>query len=260
MSMAKRNSDSGVSAGRRNVVGMAVASILVTAGVLLFTTLTDIDMQLPNKPINAVNITGELHHANQQDIRARITPLLSDGFMGVDLAAVQNELLMMEWIAQAVVSRSWPDTLEVSLTEHVPLARWGANALLSRSGEVFVPRNIESFVALPALSGSSGRHAEVLSRYVELNQLLAPKRLRVTNLELNDTGRWLANLQSGTQLVFGKDDLIAKTRRFLIVYERELEVLGDRVQSVDLRYSNGLAVKWKTVVESNQSPLIEQKS
>ena len=57
--------------------------------------------------------------------------------------------------------RQWPRRLEVTVEEHVPLARWNDAALVNTDGEMFVADwNGE----LPLFAGPEGRAAEVTLR------------------------------------------------------------------------------------------------
>src|SRR5678816_2292351 len=67
---------------------------------------------------------AELKSAPQQAPRALIDEL-------------RAALEQVPWVRRAAVRRVWPDRLEVSLEEQVPLARWGAEALVNTYGERF---------------------------------------------------------------------------------------------------------------------------
>ena len=52
-------------------------------------------------------------------------------------------------------------------------------------------------------------------------------------------------LSNGLRLVVGRDQIMKKMQRFLAVYRSDLQEKVDSVASIDLRYSNGVAVEWR---------------
>jgi cell division protein FtsQ len=45
--------------------------------------------------------------------------------------------------------------------------------------------------------------------------------------------------------VVGKEPVAKKLERFLLVWEKALQERKDAIERIDLRYGNGLAVRWK---------------
>ena len=64
--------------------------------------------------------------------------------------------------------------------------------------------------------------------------------------------------QTGLQLLFGRDHLVEKVRRFAVVYEKELKEQIDKIERVDLRYANGLAVAWRTPIDGETTAVVAQ--
>jgi cell division protein FtsQ len=198
-------------------------------------------------PVSRVVFTGNLKHVDRKEMVEKVQPLLvGAGFMTVDIDAIRASLREIPWIASASVARSWPDQLIISVSEQDPIARWGDAGLLSRGGEVFRPQPLGSVGALPALFGPDALAKEVVSHYAELSDLLASQGLKLASLGTDERGSWRAELQGGVSLRLGSGDLLKKTRRFLRIYREDLAPQFARVHYVDLRYSNGLAVGWKT--------------
>jgi len=46
-------------------------------------------------------------------------------------------------------------------------------------------------------------------------------------------------------LVLGREQIVEKIRRFVVVWRSGLEQHMDKISSIDLRYPNGIAVSWK---------------
>ena len=220
-----------------------VAVLLVAALVIAGWKLLD---HVGSVPVSRVLFTGNLKHVDRQEMVAKVQPLLiGAGFMTVDIEAIRVALREIPWIASVSVARSWPDQLVIAVTEQDPIARWGGDGLLSRSGEVFHPQPMANVGELPALFGPDTVAKEVVSHYAELNDLLNAYGLKLASLGTDERGSWRAELQGGVTLRLGSGDLLKKMRRFLPNYRGDLGEKFARVASFDLRYSNGLAVGWK---------------
>ncbi len=143
------------------------------------------------------------------------------------------------------VRRVWPDRLEVTLEEHVALARWGDAGLVNVQGERFAGK---SDAALPLLAGPAGSEAEVARRYRRFAELLAPLGAPLEALILSPRRAWQLRLAGGLTIdarprcaerARGRGGWSASwpcTRRRLARMQR-------RHEYVDLRYPNGFALR-----------------
>ena len=197
-------------------------------------------------PVSRVAVTGKLQHVDRDLLVQRVRPLLAgEGFMTVDLQAIRIEIMQLPWVADVSIQRRWPDQLVVAVTEQEAIARWGADGLLNRRGEVFRPQPLGDIAGLPMLSGPDELSAEVVARYAELRALLSEHDLVLETLASDERGSWSAMLQGGTELRLGTGDVLKKMRSFARVYSANLSSQMDRIAYIDLRYSNGVAVGWK---------------
>lgn len=221
-----------------------VAVLLVLSLVIAGWKLLD---HVGSVPVSRVVFTGNLKHVDREAMVAKVQPLLAGaGFMTVDIEAIRASLREIPWVASASVARSWPDQLVIAVVEQDPIARWGSDGLLSRSGEVFRPQPLTHIGELPALFGPDAVAKDVVSHYAELSDLLGTQGLRLESLGTDERGSWRAELQSGVVLRLGSGDLLKKMQRFLRIYRGDLAAQFTRVAYIDLRYSNGLAVGWKS--------------
>jgi cell division protein FtsQ len=140
------------------------------------------------------------------------------------------------------VRRVWPDRLEISIEEHVPLARWGTDVLVNTHGERFAGA---SEAELPVFIGPPGTEAEVTLRYARFSQLLAPLGSRLERIALSPRHAWQLRLANGLQLTLGRDAELAEQRlaRFVDAYAHTPDAAEKTREVVDLRYPNGFALR-----------------
>lgn len=221
--------------------------LLLMLSLLLCAIFTANRLKEPQQfPIRHVKVYG-IQHIDQADIRRLLQPLVSKGFFGVQVERVKERLLQNAWVADVSVRRTWPDQVVVSVSERNPIASWNNHGLLSANGELFNP-GAKSFPAkLPHFVGPEGEQIHMLRFYAKINNLLAPLHFKITNLELTSYQAWNITLDNGMKVNAGYKDVLTRLSHFVKVYPK---IVGERavyVDYVDLRYPNGLAVRWKTV-------------
>ena len=198
-----------------------------------------------DRPIAKISVEGDLSYVSQQAVQQRIEPFATASFFGVDLPGMRHELEQMPWIASAQVRRVWPDQLLVRLEEHLPIARWGDEALLNNQGKAFAPKEQANYQHLPQLYGPKRAQQQVMQQYQVLSQMLRPLGFSVVRLELRERGSWFLSTGQGIELLLGRDHLVEKMRRFSAIYDRALKVQQTNIARIDLRYANGLAGTWR---------------
>ncbi len=195
-----------------------------------------------------VAITGDLEHVNQESIVEDLSPLLSDGFVLLDLDAMRERLMEKPWVYGARVERRWPNEVVVIITEQSAIARWGKDGFLNHRGEAFFPNGDLPKVAvesLPLLNGPAESAPVLMSSFQELSELLRAQGLILRELSIDARNNWTAVLNNQVVIVLGNDQVMEKMRRFLRAYQLALVKDFDRVERIDMRYSNGLAVAWR---------------
>lgn len=199
-------------------------------------------------PIKTVRIYG-VNHIDRQDVRELLVPLVNRGFFTVNVDYIRDRLLQMPWISDIFVRRNWPDQVEITIVEKNAIARWNDGSLLSAAGELFTPK-LESYPRqLPKLSGPDGKQIIMLQYFGEINRILLPLHAKISYLELTPYLIWKLTLNNGITLQIGHKDILTRLNHFVKVYPK---IVGNRVADIDyidLRYLNGVAVRWKAPVK-----------
>ena len=129
--------------------------------------------------------------------------------------------------------------------EEIPIARWGEKSFLNARGEILQIENNNSLSDLPLLQGNKHSEKLLIKTYRETTLLLQSENLQISELKQDDAGVWRLMLSNGLELVIGRDQIIAKIRRFLVIWKATLSSRSGDVASVDVRYDNGVAVRWR---------------
>ena len=188
-------------------------------------------------PLTRVDLKGDFEKTSKAELEAAL-PRISGNFFAADLAEVRASVERLPWVRHVAVRRVWPGRLEISIEEHVALARWGDDALVNTFGERFVGKTQE---ALPTFIGPAGTQAEVARRYARFSTIVAPLGTRIERVALSARHAWQLRLANGLHLALGRDADQAENRlrRFVEVYP----TVKNKNEYVDLRYPNGFAVR-----------------
>ena len=204
--------------------------------------------------LEAIRVENELLHNNAVTLRANVAPKLTGNFFTLDLAQARAAFEQVPWVRQAVVRREFPDRLRVQIEEHVPVAFWGQDddaRLVNSHGEVFEvnPGDMEA-EDLPRLHGPLPQAALVLATFQRLAPLFEKKDAELVQLELSSRGSWRARLENGAQLELGagsRNEIEQRVQRFLATVTQAAPRFGRDLESADLRYPNGYALRLRGV-------------
>ncbi len=198
-----------------------------------------------NFPINKVEIEATYQHIDPQTIQNAMASYVNSSFFAVDITSIKRQLLQLPWVYMVFVNRVWPDKIIVKITEQTAVAQWNSDSLLNSDGEIFTPSQSTFPGNLPALFGPEDQLKEIWLDYQQMNQALVELGLRITQVSLDKMGSWRLVLSNGINLVLGNTDIMNRFFMFIKVYPKVIGANGDRVKNIDLRYANGLAIKWK---------------
>ena len=216
--------------------------------------------------VKGISVHGDVVHQNAVTFRTQLATQmktsLSSSFLTVDLQQVRRLFESVPWVRQAVVQREFPNRLRVTLQEHQAVAWWvesGSGQLVNDAGEVF-EANPEDIDGLPELAGPRDQSAAVWTLYQALQSDLARLDLGLERLALNERGSWRATLDSGARVELGRgtpQDITARVQRFTATLSQLTQRYPGALESVDLRYPNGYALRVRgvtTVLDDDAQP------
>ena len=197
-------------------------------------------------PLQAIEIEGDFKKVEAREIQSALSEVELGGLFSVDVDRVRQLTESIAWVEKVTVTRKWPDTLRLNVYEHQAVAHWGNEALMNNKGQIFIAPSKSYPQGLPHFVGPEGQQQAVLSAFGKMNHLLAPVGVRVTALSMDARRAWRVNLDNGMELLLGRAERERQLLRFVHVYPKVLSDKAQRIHRVDLRYTNGFAVEWKS--------------
>ncbi|MFJ2989398.1 cell division protein FtsQ/DivIB [Collimonas sp. NPDC087041] len=210
--------------------------------------------QRPMFTLKEIRVEGagqsELRRVNPLIIRASALPRIKGNFFTANLDTVRAAFESVPWVRKASVQREWPNKLIVTIEEHQPLATWDDDGrLLSVHGDLFTANldEAEEDGELLRLSGPDGSEKDVVARLADFRRWFGPLELNPVEVDLSSRYAWTLKLDNGMTVELGreqnKDTLKDRVARLVQIYPQLKSRLQGRIESVDMRYPNGLALK-----------------
>jgi cell division protein FtsQ len=224
----------------------AVALFIVVAAVATLTCAGTLWLiRQPFFALQQVVIRGPLLRTNPAHVEAVIREELRGTFFTMRLVDARQSLVKVPWVSAVALRRAWPRTLEITVIEHEPLARWNEGALVDTYGETF---SADYDGELPQFAGPEGSAADVAARFREFGETLRPTGLALSEIRLSERAAWMIRTEGPTPLTIelGRVEPGARLARFVANYQgtvARLQNAGRRVDRVDLRYRSGFAVR-----------------
>lgn len=155
--------------------------------------------------IDQVNVTGQRYALDSEILDAIDLPNVRT-FADLDMDAVLKRIERISWIETAQMTRVYPGTLAVTVTERTPVVLWsraGIDYLVDATGRLLGPAPTGNAWKLPRVVGEGAdREAAMLltaiERYPELSREMA-------YAERIAERRWRIVLTSGSRIELGAD-------------------------------------------------------
>ena len=211
-------------------------------------------------PVRYVRVEGFFQYLEKEEIKKILMPHVTGDYVSVDMQAIQSTMVSLPWISKAEVKRIWPDAIDIKIYEQKPVSRWGGESLINEQGDVFMPKNITEFSALPVIHGPSGYEHRLLRVMKNLKEILIKQSLSLEELIVNDRRSWKLVLRNGMQLQLGRINPLIKMERFLDTLDLLGEEKTNAISLVDLRYPNGFAITWKSGASINWEDIDDREN
>lgn len=196
--------------------------------------------------LSAVQVVGNLTWTDQARLQQVVQPFVNANFFDADLLGLKQAVQQLPWIKSVSVRRVWPNKLRLHIVEQRAIALWGNEFLVNAEGELFAASNKPG--ELVQLQGPEGMHQRLYQQYQELQELYAQYDMEIQRMSVNQRRAMEVELSNGMVFLFGRlnasSDAYIMASRFFNAYEHGLNQRLDSISEVDLRYTNGFAVRW----------------
>ncbi|HEY3487457.1 MAG TPA: cell division protein FtsQ/DivIB [Gammaproteobacteria bacterium] len=224
---------------------------MLVAGIILITIVPAASLvkwYAQSFEVQAVTIEGEFHNEQAHAVEQALLPYVKGDFFTADLAGARTALLNLSWVRNVSLRRRWPNRIIVKIEEQVPVAVWNQDRFLNDAATAFNHGYIDDSRVLPSLSGPEDSAQEVMSRFLLWQGWFETAGLRLQSVSLDQRRSWMLVTTDGITIDVGTEKIEARLQRFLEIFPQHLKARINEVKTIDLRYSNGFAVSWKSPV------------
>ncbi|MDW3096313.1 MAG: FtsQ-type POTRA domain-containing protein [Gammaproteobacteria bacterium] len=221
----------------REVGKLLSVALVVIAGIWATKRIEDIS-------IKTIEIQTALNKVSKSEIRTIAENYMHDGFFTVDLSSFEDQLNDIPWVYRANIKRQWPSKLVIEISEQQPYFRWGENHLINKYAEIFFVQDIQQYAALPLLQGVRGREQHLIDLYYKYSARF--KKVDSGIHKLKEDARYDKEiiLVNGISINVGREQTDKQIERCLYSFAMFTKAEREAIASIDLRHSNGFAVRW----------------
>ncbi len=199
-------------------------------------------------PVKGILLTGNAQHVSELAITEILSGENMGGMLSIDLNDLRMRLLNNPWVRTVMIRKRWPETLNFELEEFEAIATVN-NKILLVSGALLDSDGIERDDNLLNIAINE-QHMNIDFDYLNLvaqvkmmKSKLEEHHLILDRFEIDETNSWFIYLDNRFGINLGRHKQQQKIDRFFTVFaaiENKLQL-----ETIDLRYRNGLSVKYK---------------
>jgi len=207
-----------------------------------------------------------------------ISKSIDGGFFSLDIEKLRQKIETLAWVDTVSVRKKWPSTLQLDIKEKQVAASWitsdnekrtiyklkkfswDKKSLLSDKGIVFKSNlseiQYQKYNKLVVYSSPGDLSVYGLKKCHQISNLIKKANLKLKNCFQDQRRSWFIEMENGFEVFLGrinnnlvnrkKDKIIQRVDTFLLAYKKILKKYEKNIKRIDMRYTNGFAVKWKS--------------
>ncbi len=190
--------------------------------------------------INRVIITGNISHITSAQLTYITDNKLKGTFFTLNIDAVQREFQKIPWVKSVHVTREFPDSITVTVTEYNAIANLGSGKLLSEDKQIFAGTDEKG--ELPLLIVASANISKVLNVYAQIKPFMNTHNITLKSITYNGVGLTKLSFSNGLNVtVCGSS--VPNNLDLLHKYWNQLYLIEPNLSDVNMCYKDALAIK-----------------
>lgn len=200
-------------------------------------------------PIKRVVLDKPLVYASPQALLDVVKQNGEIDLLHLNVSKLAADMRQLSWVESVSVQKQWLDTVAISVVERIPVVRWGREEYLDPNARPFRLDNNTSLSGLFPIAGPDGAEAKVLQHYRLFQPWLAAHGVEIEAVILDPRLVWHVQLPGEIDVIVGRDELNNRLKKLVLVYDRVVKDYHQHIEQIDLRYQDGVSVRWKAGVE-----------
>ena len=221
-----------------------------------FATVLILCYWLFNTPIAKFQVVGKTDFISEQEVEQLLQQWKNSSILLANIHGIKQKLLEHPWVKQVAIKRNWPDVLQVTIVEVLPIALWKPSIaidcrveyfrcqLLTEKGNYAIHRKSNPIdYTMSKIIARAENKEHIKNKYLYSVKYLQPLNLNVVSLQLSRDNEWELIVGNQIAVLVGSRDFENRIQRLAQVWDAKLQSVQNSLQRIDLRYSNGLAVR-----------------
>lgn len=227
--------------------------LLMLGVVLLLLILAALAINVFNKLPNAAISLQHKGLNTQQTLQ--LQQLLGEkadtNLLKADLQSYLAKLETVDWVGQADVRRDWQQGIVVNVVPRQAVAKFGSERLVDANGMVFKPADSNDLnnTSLMQLQGDSQNAIVMMQQIKQVSDWFMPLGIKIEEVIVTPRMAWLFRFDNGLRVLVDNDNTSEKLYRLSIMLQNQLKPQLKMLQTVDLRYKNGMAITKRPVIQ-----------
>jgi len=211
--------------------------VLLISSIILLTILlykSDFFMY----PIDEVEIVSTTSNHNNNKIDIIVDSLQGSDLLSLDLNMLKNKIISDGWIKDVEIKKSFPSKLEIIIVPQEPYAIYNSQILM-KDGSILKSKVLPKNLAI--VVDKANNKLDSLEVLMLCNELLDKIDLNIKKLEIHDS---LIKINTSSNLLISdRKNLELNLKRLIESYVNLQRLFNKDIKSIDMRYSNGFAIK-----------------
>lgn len=203
-----------------------------------------------SRPFEKVAVRGDYEFVNKNLLKETIKKHADVGFFALDAENLKRALENLAWVKSAKVARLWPGKLQIDIKEQKPKFYWKNKGYFNVNGDLFVVKKLIDVGYLPVIDCSQKMTKKAVEKFQNIDAQLRDNNITISRFFIDEAAGVRLIIRSKQsnefQVLLGNRHHDEKIQRFLLALNKGLVNQLKDVSSIDLRYSNGLAVAWNS--------------
>ena len=189
-------------------------------------------------PIEEVEITSTTSNYDTKKINDIVASIQGQDLLSLDLSDIKKSISSDDWIRDVEIKKSFPDTLEIIIIPQQPFAIYNSKVMMMDGTVIGAPL---PQLDLPIIVDHTNDSLSSMKTMILTDKLLQKIDLDINKVEIHDS--LIKVFTSSNILISDRVNYEVNLNRLVITFEDLKKLFKREIKSIDMRYSNGFAIK-----------------
>ena len=246
--------------------GISAIVFISTVAVLLWLGINYL-FDKESFPVKRIEMVNKLVEQDDRKLQELVGEVINGGFFSLDIELLRQKIETLAWIDTVSLRKKWPDTLLLDIHEKQVAARWivsdrtrrtirqlkqenwNKESLISDKGVIFktplTREQYEKYNDFAIYSTPDELSISGLKKCRNISKIMKTVNLYVRHCFQDRRRSWFLKLTNGFEVYLGRNKILQRSEILAAAYRQMLNNYEKNIEKIDLRYTNGFAIKWK---------------